>query len=134
MAGCTLLLLLCAGLGAATAQAASPGAVVAWGYNGSGQTTVPVVAQTGVMAIAAGDYHTVALLDGPVFLIAKRSGNQLVVSWSASASGLILQSSLNLTPPAIWVDVTNAPLLLGAQRVVTNTFSGSGQFYRLRKP
>ena len=34
--------------------------VVAWGYNGSGQTTVPADL-SGVVAIAAGAYHTVAL-------------------------------------------------------------------------
>ncbi len=31
------------------------GSVVAWGDNGGGQTTVPVAAQSGVTAIAAGE-------------------------------------------------------------------------------
>ena len=61
------LLLLCAWFGAATAQAQSSGAVIAWGHNGKGQSTVPVAAQSGVMAIAAGDGHTVVLKnDGSV--------------------------------------------------------------------
>ncbi len=34
--------------------------VAAWGYNKEGQTTVPA-GLSGVVAIAAGDYHTVAL-------------------------------------------------------------------------
>ncbi|MSU41090.1 MAG: hypothetical protein EXS28_05160, partial [Pedosphaera sp.] len=34
--------------------------VVAWGYNNEGQTTVPA-GLSGVVAIAAGEYHTVAL-------------------------------------------------------------------------
>jgi len=66
----TVLLLLCAWLGAGAAQAQSPGTVVSWGYNYDGQTNVPVAAQSGVTAIAAGDYHTVAL---------KNDGS--VVSW-----------------------------------------------------
>ena len=37
-----------------TVNPASPGTVVAWGYNDFGQTTVPVAAQSGVTAIAAG--------------------------------------------------------------------------------
>ena len=56
-----LLLILGAWPGAGISQAASPLAVLAWGNNGSGQTTVPVAAQSGVTAIAAGYGHTVAL-------------------------------------------------------------------------
>ena len=63
----TLLLLLGAGFGATPAQAASSGTVLAWGNNYDGQTTVPVAAQSGVTAIAAGGNHTVALKsDGSV--------------------------------------------------------------------
>ena len=45
-----------------TAQAQSPGTVGAWGDNAFGQTTVPVAAQSGVTAIAAGSHYTVVLL------------------------------------------------------------------------
>ena len=37
------------------------GAVVAWGDNNQGQTTVPLAAKSGVVAIAAGFLHSVAL-------------------------------------------------------------------------
>ena len=47
----TQLLILCAWPGASTAQAASPGEVVAWGRSDEGQTTVPVAAQSGLTAI-----------------------------------------------------------------------------------
>ena len=65
----TLLLVLCAWPGAGTAQAASSGLVLAWGageynatnYPNAGQSVVPVAAQSGVTAIAAGGFHTVAL-------------------------------------------------------------------------
>lgn len=106
------------------------GSVVAWGGTAS-QTTVPVTAQSGVVAIAAGSRHAVALVS--VRLEAEGSGNDLVLSWSTNASGFNLQSTHQLTPATTWVDVTNAPVLRGAQWAVTNTFSGSAQFYRLRK-
>jgi hypothetical protein len=51
------------------------GTVVAWGYNGSGQTTVPP-GLTGVTAIAAGDSHSLAL---------KTDGT--VVAWGDNWSG-----------------------------------------------
>ena len=130
----TLLLLLCAWLGARTAQAQSPGTVVAWGWNGRGQTDVPVAAQSGVTAIAAGLYHTVALLGTPVSLHARPSGNELILSWPTNAVGFTLQSTLDLTPPVTWMDSTNPRAVLGAQFTVTNTITGSARFYRLRRP
>ena len=57
------------------ALAASAGTVVAWGNNLSGQTDVPA-GLSGVTAIAAGSYHTVAL---------KSDG--MVVAWGDNAAG-----------------------------------------------
>lgn len=60
-------------------------------------------------------------------------GNQLILSWPTNAVGFTLQSTLALTTSVAWVDVTNAPVPIGAHFTVTNTFSGSARFYRLRK-
>ena len=46
---------------AAAAPAPTPEALIAWGYNCCGQTDVPLQAQSGVKAIAAGGLHTLAL-------------------------------------------------------------------------
>ena len=70
------LLFLCAWPRASFAQAAIADAVVAWGWNDHGQTTVPVAARSGVRAIAAGGYYTVAL---------KTNGS--VVAWGANGVG-----------------------------------------------
>jgi hypothetical protein len=58
-----------------TVSAAPAGSVVAWGYNGYGETDVPMAAQSGVTAIAA-SFHTVAL---------KNDGSVLV--WGANDFG-----------------------------------------------
>src|ERR1051325_11257603 len=62
----TIILFLCAWMTAVTGRAASSGLVFAWGYNDYGQTDVPVAAQSGVTAIAAGVFDTVALKNGRV--------------------------------------------------------------------
>jgi alpha-tubulin suppressor-like RCC1 family protein len=61
------VLLLCAWSAPSVAQAAIADSVLAWGDNDYGQTTLPVAAQNGLTAIAAGSYHSVALKnDGTV--------------------------------------------------------------------
>ena len=61
------LIIIGARPGASSAQAAAPGAVVAWGYDYYGETKVPMAARSGVTAIAAGRAYTVALKnDGSV--------------------------------------------------------------------
>jgi alpha-tubulin suppressor-like RCC1 family protein len=52
------------------------GSVIAWGDNHRGQTTVPLSAQGGVLAIAANSWHTVAL---------KQDGS--VVAWGDNGFG-----------------------------------------------
>ncbi len=62
-------------MGSTSLTVRPPGTVVAWGDNGAGQTTIPA-GLSGVTAIAAGSYHTVAL---------KHDGT--VVTWGDYGSG-----------------------------------------------
>ena len=63
------------------------GTAVAWGYNSDGQTTVPA-GLSGVVAIAAGDYHTVALKqDGTVVAWGRNDDGQTKVP--AGLSGVV---------------------------------------------
>jgi len=49
-------------------DAASPGEVVAWGASSDGQTSIPLGARSGVVAVAAGFSHPVALRsEGGIF-------------------------------------------------------------------
>lgn len=52
------------------------GAVVAWGHNSHGQTTVPVEAQTGVVAVSGGYFHSMAL-----------KSNGSVIAWGRNDYG-----------------------------------------------
>src|SRR6185436_3382248 len=75
LAGCCALL-IASWLGGGTVHGQASGSVVAWGNNGAGQTTVPVIAQSGATAIAAGADHTVAL---------KNNGS--VLAWGDNGDG-----------------------------------------------
>jgi len=138
------LLLLCAWPRTSIAQAAIAGSVVAWGYNGEGQTNVPVVAQSGVTAIAAGSGHTVALKnDGTVVAWGKiYDGTNLVavtvpaglVGVTAIAAGSSHTVALKNDGTVVawgdnWGGQTNVP---GGLRGVTGIAAGSGHTVALK--
>lgn len=109
------------------------GTVVAWGDNSLGQTTVPFAVKSRVTAIAAGGNHTVVLVGGAVSLQSRPSATGLILSWPTNAVGFTLQSTFSLAPPVVWLDSTSMPAVIGTQFTVTNSTSGSAQFYRLSK-
>ena len=55
----------------------------------------------------------------------------LVVRWPTNALGLTLQSVTNLSSGTSWTNVSQAPVVLNGQNVVTNPVSGAQKFYRL---
>jgi uncharacterized repeat protein (TIGR03803 family) len=52
------------------------------------------------------------------------SGTNVILTWPANATGFTLQSTTNLTAPAVWIPVTG-------QFKVTNSIFGTQKFYRL---
>ena len=56
----TVALFVAGGIAAAPVQALAPGAVIGWGNNALGQTTIPT-GLTGITGIAAGFAHNLAL-------------------------------------------------------------------------
>ncbi len=62
-----------------------------------------------------------------------RSGDSVVVFWSASPTGYELQSA-DAPQSASWSNVGANPIEIGGQKIVTLPRLGSGKFFRLRKP
>jgi hypothetical protein len=74
------------------------GSVVAWGYNGDGQTTVPAAAQNGVTAVAAGLFHTVALKsDGSVIAWGDNQYGQSAVPLGAKSGVVAVAAGVSHT-------------------------------------
>lgn len=57
-------------------------------------------------------------------------GDNVIISWPATATGLALQSTTTLSPPA-WQDSGLAPVMEGDRFKVTVTVSGPSKFFRL---
>ncbi len=64
------------------------------------------------------------------------SGNQVFLSWTNVPGGLDfgLQQATSMSPPGVWSNVTNAPVLVGGQFVVTLPTQPGNRFFRLWLP
>ena len=106
------LLLLCAWARTSVAQAATADSVVVSGENQYGQSTVPVAAQNGVVAIAAGMGHIVAL---------KNDGT--VVAWGNNLFGQVTGTPTTNFP----YSATASPVTLGGQVLSGVTAIAAGE-------
>jgi uncharacterized repeat protein (TIGR03803 family) len=60
-----------------------------------------------------------------------RSGTNVILTWSASASGYILESTTNLGSAVLWTTNSTTPVILNGLDTVTNAIGLSSRFYRL---
>jgi len=75
---------------------------------------------------------TVVLPAAPQLSIT-RTGSDVVLSWSSSAAGFVLQRNAGLVP-ADWMDVSTTPTIVNGQNTVSENASNGKTFYRLRRP
>ena len=59
------------------------------------------------------------------------SGNALKLAWPASSGSFQLDMAASLHGAAGWAAVTDSPMLVGDQWVVTLPLTGPASFYRL---
>ena len=105
---------------------------MAWGNNGSLESTVPG-GLTGVVAIAAGDGYSLALIADSPALVVQASGDHVSLSWPLWAQGFALQATANLADESSWSPVLTVPVVEGSQNRVTEPLAGPAKFYRLKK-
>ena len=67
----------------------------------------------------------------PPLLQIQMAGTNVVLTWPLSATGYVLQSANQLTPPVSWMTVTNVPVIVNFEYTVTNQISSGSVFYRL---
>jgi uncharacterized repeat protein (TIGR03803 family) len=67
----------------------------------------------------------------PPSLRIQLAGTNVVLTWPLSATGYVLQSANQVTPPVSWTTVTNVPVIVNFQYTVTNQISSGSRYYRL---
>jgi hypothetical protein len=67
---------------------------------------------------------------GPALRIGNERGT--FVAWPSNSRGFRLQSTGNLTAPAVWTDVKEAPVMIGNEWRIAVPITGQVQYYRLR--
>jgi sugar lactone lactonase YvrE len=56
---------------------------------------------------------------------------EVVLSWSSTSAGFVLQQTESLGTGVTWITITNSISLIGGQFILTNPTTGSETFYRL---
>jgi hypothetical protein len=98
----------------------------------AGNYTLTAKAWDNVGASTSSSISISVLAAQPPILLANRSGNKLVIRWDTNnAAGLFLQSSTNMALSSAWTPVTDTPVPVGSQLVVTNPIVGARKFFRL---
>jgi hypothetical protein len=78
---------------------------------------------------------TVSVLLNETFPVLKISNlsDQIILAWPVSATGFVLEATSDLIATNTWEAVTDSPLVIGSQQVVTNSIGPENKFYRLRR-
>ncbi len=69
----------------------------------------------------------------PVALSIARSGPVLSISWPASITDAVLESTSQLSPAANWSAAPETPVIVGDDKVVTIQIGAGSRFFRLKK-
>jgi uncharacterized repeat protein (TIGR03803 family) len=79
---------------------------------------------------SSGNGTLVSISIAPALTITPAAANVLL-TWPTNAAGFTLQSTTNLVSQAAWVTNSPEPVVVNGQNTVTNSISGTQQFFRL---
>ncbi len=99
-----------------------------WGIAVDGQGNL-FIADYGNHTIRKGTLITAL----PPSLGIQATPSQVVLSWPASATNYVLETTANRIPSAAWTALTNGVVTSGGSRFLTNSLVGPAAYYRLRK-
>jgi hypothetical protein len=97
-----------------------------------GATDVVLYADAGGGRVGESNPFTVMTAPAPRLAIS-RVGDAVVLSWPAAAARYTLQTAASLSNSPVWLPAGLAPVVTGDRRMVTNSLSGPGLFFRLSR-
>jgi hypothetical protein len=86
-------------------------------------------APAGQLSVEAIQFYVVP----PPSLSLSLQGTNVVIAWPVTATGYQLQAASSLADASQWTSLTNAPVALNYQFVITNSVTNQAMFYRLSK-
>jgi uncharacterized repeat protein (TIGR01451 family) len=89
------------------------------------------VGSTTTDPLKVNNFASVKTIVQAIALSASRVDQNIVISWPASATGYVLESTPNLGSAITWSTVGTPPQQVGNQMTVTLGVTNSGQFFRL---
>jgi uncharacterized repeat protein (TIGR03803 family) len=116
-----------------------------WGVGGGGYPFAGLILSANTLYGTTSDYwndflfgtvFSLSLAPPPPQLRIAQSGANVILSWPTNVagfdySGFTLQSTTNLGSPAVWSTVSPGAVVFNGKNTVTNSISGTRQFYRL---
>ncbi|HXJ75052.1 MAG TPA: DUF4082 domain-containing protein, partial [Candidatus Dormibacteraeota bacterium] len=82
----------------------------------------------------AGESNPFTVMPAPAPRLAiSRVGDAVVLSWPAEATRYTLETAASLSNSPVWFPAGLAPVVTGDRRMVTNSLSGPGLFFRLNR-
>ncbi|HXI51654.1 MAG TPA: Calx-beta domain-containing protein, partial [Candidatus Saccharimonadales bacterium] len=97
-----------------------------------GATDVVLHADAGGGRVGESNPFTVMPAPAPRLAIS-RVGDAVVLSWPAEATRYTLETAASLSNSPVWFPAGLAPVVTGDRRMVTNSLSGPGLFFRLNR-
>ena len=68
----------------------------------------------------------------PALRITPATSHQVSIAWTNTTTGFGLKQTTSLSPPIQWTAVTNVPVVINGQFVVTLSAATGNRFYVLR--
>ena len=89
----------------------------------------------GPYTLTGGFWSSVAVVPTPGAPLLRiiHANTRVILAWPDPSTGFQLQASPSLSAP-VWVDVPDAPSIVGAEKQVVQPLNPGMRFFRLRKP